>query len=120
MVVVVVVVVVEMVVVVDGDDVNSVVLVCEIVSRCDVWHEKRVVSYVRREEEVVVQVENQVSGFCLRRDFRDAICVQHILERTFVQTEYTAKIEASVKIPTSYSKLFKRNDSPASGMANGE
>lgn len=48
-VVVVVDVVVEVVVVVDGDDVvSSVVLVCEIVSRCDVWHEKRVVSYVRR------------------------------------------------------------------------
>lgn len=46
-VVVVVVVVVEVVVVVDGDDVvSSVVLVCEIVSRCDVWHEIRVVSYV--------------------------------------------------------------------------
>jgi len=40
------VVVVEVVVVVDGDDVvSSVVLVCEIVSRCDVWHEKRVVSF---------------------------------------------------------------------------
>lgn len=60
-VVVVVVEVVEVVVVVvDGDDVvSSVVLVCEIVSRCDVWHEKRVVSFVRRDEEVV-QVENQV------------------------------------------------------------
>lgn len=46
-VVVVVDVVVEVVVVVvDGDVVGSVVLVCEIVSRCDVWHEERVVSYV--------------------------------------------------------------------------
>lgn len=40
-VVVVVVVVDVVVVVVDGDDVSSVVVVCEIVSRCDVWHEKR-------------------------------------------------------------------------------
>lgn len=85
MVVVVVGVVVEVVVVVDGDDVvSSVVLVCEIVSRCDVWHEKRVVSYVRRDEEVV-QVESQVSGFCLRRDFRDAICTAHF--RTHVCTD---------------------------------
>lgn len=50
---------VVVVVVVVGDDVvGSVVLVCEIVSRCDVWHEERVVSYVRKDEEVV-QVQNQ-------------------------------------------------------------
>lgn len=80
-VVVVVVVVVEVVVVVDGDDVvSSVVLVCEIVSRCDVWHEKRVVS---RDEEVV-QVENQISGFRLRRETFATQSVQHTLERTFM------------------------------------
>lgn len=70
------VVVVEIVVVVDGDDViSSVVLVCEIVSRCDVWHEKRVVSYVRKERRSCTSRESRFSF--AKRDFRDAICTAH-------------------------------------------
>lgn len=117
---VVVVVVVVGVVVVDGDDVvSSVVLVCEIVSRCDVWHEKRVVSSKGRRS--CTSRENQVSGFCLRRETFAAQSVQHTLEHTSARTEYTVCENTgqrqNTQLPTSCSKLFKRNDSPASGMA---
>lgn len=72
------VVVVEVVVVVDGDDVvSSVVLVCEIVSRCDVWHEKRVVSYVRKERRSCTNREPNIRFSFAKRDFRDAICTAH-------------------------------------------
>jgi hypothetical protein len=62
-VVVVIVVVVEVVVLVDDDVVSSVVVVCEIVSRCDVWHEKRVVSYVQKRTKEIGTIENNATGF---------------------------------------------------------
>lgn len=121
-VVVVVVVVVGMVVVVDGDDVvSSVVLVCEIVSRCDVWHEKRVVSYVRRDEEVVQVERTKYQAFVCGERLSRPQSVQHTLEHTSARAEYTVcenrGQRQNTQLPTSCSKLFKRNDSPASGMA---
>jgi len=75
-VVVVIVVVVEVVVLVDGDVVSSVVVVCEIVSRCDVWHEKRMVSYVQKGIREIGTIENNATGFHSRIP---TLFIQHAL-----------------------------------------